>query len=96
MGYIFSLYEWINGVIIMSKTSIVINNNPIRKNMTFIRIGTKSSSSYLKVTTQCNHQLLPLLIQMRQLSHLFLNSISADILETINWSVNERVSIPAI
>ena len=33
---------------------------------------------------------------MRQLSRLFLNSVSADILETIKWYVNERVSVPAI
>ena len=64
--------------------------------MTFIRIGTKSSSSYLKATTQYNHHVLPPLIQMRQLSHLFLNPISVDILETINCSVNERVSVPEI
>ena len=92
----FSQNELINVEIIMSEASIVINNKPIKKNMKFIRIGTKSSSSYLKVTTQYNHQALPPLMQMRQLSHLFLNSISADILEKINWYVNERVSIPAI
>ena len=33
---------------------------------------------------------------MRQLSRLFLNSVSADILETIKWYVNERVSVPVI
>ena len=32
---------------------------------------------------------------MRLLSNYFLNSISIDI-ETINWSENERVSVPAI
>ena len=31
---------------------------------------------------------------MRQLTHLFLNSISTDILDTINWSENECVSVP--
>ena len=34
----FSQYELIHVEIIMSKTSIVIDNNPIRKNMIFIRI----------------------------------------------------------
>ena len=33
---------------------------------------------------------------MRQLSHLFLDSISTDIIEIINWSENERVCVPAI
>ena len=33
---------------------------------------------------------------MCRLSHLFLDSISADILKTINWSENERVSVPVI
>ena len=33
---------------------------------------------------------------MSQLSHVFLNAISVDILERINWSVNESVSVPAI
>ena len=51
----FSQYELINVEIIMSKTSIVIDNKMIRKNMTFISIGTKSSSSYLKATTQYEH-----------------------------------------
>ena len=64
--------------------------------MTFIRIGTKSSSSYTKPTTQYNNQVLPSLINMRLLSNVFLNSISSDVIESINWSENERVSIPAI
>ena len=33
---------------------------------------------------------------MRQLSRVFLNSISIDVLETINWSVNESVCVPVI
>ena len=64
--------------------------------MTYIRIGTKSSSSYWKATTQYNHHILSPIIKMCQLSHVFLNSISADFLETINWSVNESVCVPAI
>ena len=46
-----SQYKVINVKISMSNTSIVIDNEPTRKNMTFIRVGTKSSSSYLKATT---------------------------------------------
>ena len=60
--------------------------------MIFVRIGTKLTYSYTKVTTQFNlHVLLPL-ITMRQLSCHFLNSISTDILETIYLS--EDKSIP--
>ena len=33
---------------------------------------------------------------MRQLTHLFLNSMSTDILDIISWSENERVSVPNI
>ena len=33
---------------------------------------------------------------MRQLTHLFLNSISIDILDTINWSEIDRVHFPTI
>ena len=33
---------------------------------------------------------------MRQLSHVFLNSISVDVLETISWYVNESVCVPPI
>ena len=47
----FSQYELSNVEIVMSKTSIVIDDKVIRKNMIFIRIGNKSSSSYLKATT---------------------------------------------
>ena len=79
-----------------SKFSVIIDNKDTRKNMTFIRIGTKSSSSYTKPTTQYNNQVLPPLINMRILSNVFLNSISTDVIETINWSENERVSVPAI
>ena len=64
--------------------------------MTSIRIRTKSSSSYLKATTLYNHQVLPPLMHMCQLNHIFLKSISADILETINLSVNKRVYVPTI
>ena len=45
-----SQYELSNVKIIISKTSIVIDNKPIRKDMIFIRIGIKLSSSYLKAT----------------------------------------------
>ena len=31
---------------------------------------------------------------MRLLSNAFLNSISTDVIESINWSENERMSIP--
>ena len=64
--------------------------------MTFIRIGNKSSSSSLKVTAQYNHHILPPIIKIRQLNHVFLNSISADILETIEGFLNESVSVPVI
>ena len=79
-----------------SKFSIVIDNKNTRKNMKYIRIGTKSSSSYLKTTTQYNHHIFPRIIKMRQLSHIFLKLRQADILETINSYVNESVTVPVI
>ena len=79
----------------MSKTGTVIDDKLTRKNLKFIRIGNRSSSSYLKVITQSNHHILPPIIKVRQLSNVFLKSISIDI-ETINWSEHERVSVPAI
>ena len=33
---------------------------------------------------------------MRQLTHLFLNSISTYVLDTINWTENERLYVPTI
>ena len=33
---------------------------------------------------------------MRQLSHYFLNSITTEVLETIYWSENERISDPVM
>ena len=63
--------------------------------MAFIRIGTKASSSYTKPTTQYNNQVLLPLISIRLLSNAFLNAISTDVIESINWSKNERVSIPS-
>ena len=91
-----SQYQLSNVEIIMSKTGTVIDDKLIRKNLTFIRIGNRSSSSYLKAITQYNHHSIPPIIKMRQLSHAFLKSISADILETINWSINESVFVPVI
>ena len=64
--------------------------------MTFIRIGTKSSSSYTKPTTQHNNQVLPPLINMRVLGNDYLNSISTDVIGSINWSENEPIYFPAI
>ena len=48
-----SQYELINVESIISKKIIVVYNKPTRKrkSMIFIRIGTKSSSSYTKATT---------------------------------------------
>ena len=46
-----SQYEVCNDELSTSKTSIVIDKKLIRKNMTFVRIGIKSSSSYLRATT---------------------------------------------
>ena len=74
-----SQYEVYDVEIYTSKFTIATGNKRKRKDMAFIRIGTKSSSSYLKVTTQYNHQVLPPLIKIRQLTHLFLNSLSTDI-----------------
>ena len=85
-----------NVEIIMSKIGTVIDDKLIRKNLTFIHIGNRSSSSYLNTITQHNHHILPPIIKMRQLSLVFLNSISADILETMHWSVNESISVPVI
>ena len=59
--------------------------------MIFIRIGTKSTCSYIKATTQYNLNGLTPLIKMRQLSHNFLNSISTYIIETIYWSEDESI-----
>ena len=74
-----SQYELSNVNIIISNISIIVDNKLIRKSMVFIRIGTKSSSSYVKAAKQFNLRVLPLLITMRQLSHNFLNSIYRDI-----------------
>ena len=89
----FSQYQLNNVEIAMSKMRI-IDDKLTRKNLTFIRIGTKLSLSYSKPTTQYIYLVLPPVIQMRRLTHLFLNSISIDILDTINWSENKRVSVP--
>ena len=77
-----------------SKLTLIDGNKNTRKNMTFIRIGTKSSSSYTIPIKQYNNQVIPPYIKMRQLTHLSLNSISSDILDTINWSEKECVSVP--
>ena len=76
--------------------TLTIDNKITRKNMTFIHIRTKSSSSYTKPIKQYNNQVIPPFIKIRQLTHLFLNSISTDILDTINWSENEDVPVPTI
>ena len=91
-----SQYELSNIEIIMSKIGTVIDDKFIRKNLTFIHIGNRSLSSYLNTITQHNHHILPPIIKIRQLSHAFQKSISADILGIINWSVNESVPIPII
>ena len=86
-----SQYEVINVEISISETSVAIDNKPTRKKMMFICIGTKSSSSYLKVTSQLNRHILPRIIKMCRFSYNFLKLISTDILETICCSKDESV-----
>ena len=86
-----SQYELSKVEITKYNVSVVTNNKKSRRDMTFIRIGTKSISYYIKATTQYNLHVLLLLIKMRQLSHKLLNSISTDILETIYWSKDDMV-----
>ena len=71
-----SQYELCDVEISTSKFTLIIDNIITRKNIIFIRIGTKSLSSYKKPTTQYNNQVFPPLISMRLLSNCFLNSIS--------------------
>ena len=80
-----SQYELSDIKIIVPKISANVGNKRIRKNTTFIRIGTKSSSSYVKATQQFNLRVLPPLIKVCQLSLNFLNSIIAYISDTICW-----------
>ena len=89
-----SQYEWCDVEMSTSKFTLIIDNKITMKSMTFIRIGTKSSSSYKKLSTQYNTQVFPPLIIMRLLSNDILNLLSTDVIESINWSENERVSIP--
>ena len=91
-----SQYELCDVEISTSKLSVIVDDEKSRRNMTFIRIGTKSSSSYLKATLQCHHRVLLPLIKTRQLTHQFLNSISTEVLDTIDWTENECFSVPAI
>ena len=68
-----SQYELCDVEISTSKFTVIIDNKITRKNMTFICIGTKSSTSYTKPTTQYNNQVILPLINMRQLSNDFFN-----------------------
>ena len=91
---ILSQYKLRNVEISTSKLTLISGNKNSRKNMTFIRIRTKSSSSYTKPIKQYSNQIIPPIIKMRQLTHLFLNSIASYIVDTINWSEKECVSVP--
>ena len=85
-------YELSNAEIIMSKINIGVNNRHLNKNMVCVRIGTKSSSSYIKVTTRLNLHIISPLIKIRQLNRNFLKSISIDISDAICWSKNENIN----
>ena len=86
-----SQYELNKVEIIKSKVSVVDNDKHSRRDMTCIRIGTKSTSSYTKVTTHFNLHFLPLSIKIRQLSCNFLNTMSTDILEMMHWSKDKCI-----
>ena len=60
--------------------------------MIFIRIGTNSSSSYIKSTLQFILRDLPPLIMICRLSHNFLNSGSIDISDVIYWSEDKSIN----
>ena len=65
-----SQYELCDVEMSTSKFTVIINNKITRKNMTFICIGTKSSTSYTKPTTQYNNQVILPLIK-KKLENLF-------------------------
>ena len=82
--FLISHYELSKIDISKPKVSVVANNRKLKRDMTFIRIETKSTSSYIKASTQYNYPILLPIIKMRQLCHYFLNSISTEILEIIH------------
>ena len=57
-------YELTIVEITKSKISVVTNNKQSKRGMIFVRIGTKSTSSYTKATTHFNLRVLPPLIKM--------------------------------
>ena len=59
-----SQYELCDVEISTSKLTLTIDNKITMKNMTIIRIGTKSSSSYTKSIKQYNNQVFPPLIKI--------------------------------
>ena len=61
----------INVEIHTSKLTVTLGTSSKRKDVIFIRIRTKSSLSYNKVASQCNSQVLPPLIKIRQLNYIF-------------------------
>ena len=83
-------YELTIVEITKSKISVVTNNKQSKRGMIFVRIGTKSTSSYTKATTHFNLRVLPPLIKMYWLSYNFLNPISVDNLETIYCSEDKN------
>ena len=65
-----SEYELVNIEINKSKVDVLLENKLRRRDVSFIRIGNKQYSSYLKASKQYNSGHLPPVINMSYQSHI--------------------------
>ena len=81
-----SEYELVNIAINESKVDLLIEKKLRRRGVSFIRIGNKQYSSYLKASKQYDSGRLPPVINACHTNRIFLQSVTIDILYSICWN----------
>ena len=81
-----SEYELIIIEINNSNVDVLVENKLRRRDVSFIIIGNKQYSAYLKVSKQHNSGYFPPVINTCHVSRIFLESINNSISDSISWN----------
>ena len=79
-------YELADVEINKSKVDFLVENNLLRRDVSFIRIGNKHYPSYFKASKQYSNSRLPPVINTCYISRVFVESVTIDISDSISWN----------
>ena len=79
-------YELVNIEIIKSKVDVLVEIKLRRRDVSFVRIGNKNYSSFLKASKQYNSCRPPPVINTCNIGRIFFASIMDEICDSISWN----------